>query len=989
MLPRLNTKPKKNQNNLHPDNAVHEEQKAKEDLINIIGNEAASNMDDDFSFSVSNEENNRSMLENNMPENNEKSLEESISEEKLEDLVNPIINNPNPINNNPNPINNDQEENLDDAGINNINNIQDDDRDLVVEAPKRRNLKKKSKNKQPEEQAPIISNKSSQKAPSAKAAAEPQIAAAAPQQRDEDLTQIDESLEPVQGWDFAAQKLPARKKQGWLSKLSSWAAYYGGKTIGKLFGAFAWLGKSLWGLVRPGPGTLGGTFKRMRGSSSFEPRQDPNIIPGWNGAKYENEEGTDDEVNVDFRRIPDIWSYPTAAKATEGKDEDRNAKPLDPVISVYVSQASPNYTVTKQDNTGHTHIGVEYSRYNAMSGRWQRYNLRFGYYMGGASYSSLTKTAITSYNNATIPGTLGDERTKLYDISRSFPAKPKQVSDVLRAAESYTDRGGYNQYTRNCTTFAKEMVVDVAKIKGAEGIFAKGEVHLPINQDAKLFGAGAIAPIFKADMENGFERMRTKDNLDYERYGSKLATREDYERYKNSLSFWTPHVTEGHFPNVTAENMKRTEGGKSGKIGKFDTFNNGTKSYNSAPITVVIQQLASVVSDLKSTLTTITPLNQLTAAEMTQELQEVMSDLDSNKIFTDLVTLFPYQHDEKLFQSKTKQSTLVKGRTMMTDLIKKLNTLLFRYYRNDKRVQKKVMNVINVLNHGISAIDEAYGVTEENDLPGSGDLKDLQNSYGKKEYDFTVNGETVSMNASEYEAWLQIFGTPQKALENYSRYHTLKDKNKENQITDAEFKELLKLDRFNDLALDFEKSHKYMISKEKYSQQDVDYAFSLAKKERQGGVESTIFEQDWNDPTMTNMKNPSASAAGTYQMLIMKGVFGGMKDRFSNEFKEEADGKNITKEMVSWISADAVDCIRNHQDEMKTILRAMKRTTDKPDEAKLQTGFIDLFTKWLFHTLRKDKEPNQYRPMIRNLTGYSSEVLKEADKVIKEVMDEN
>ncbi|MBQ6505504.1 MAG: hypothetical protein IJI57_16485 [Flexilinea sp.] len=976
MFPRQNNKQKRNiPNNQAPNNAILEEQKAQNPLLNI-GNEAMSELSD-FSFSESNEANNRGMLENNLLENNDISLEQSLSEANLEDLLNPIIKN--------------QEENKGEAGINNINRIKDNDGDLVVEAPKRRNLKKKSAKKQPEEQAPKISKNSSQKAPAARAAAAPQRAAAAPQERDEDLTHVDQSMEPVQGWDFAAQKLPARRKQSWLSKLGSWAAYYSGKTIGKLFGSLAWLGKSLWGLVTPGPGTLGGTFKRMRGSSSFKERTDPNNIPGWDGAQFENEEGPQDEVNADFRRVPELWSWPTAEKAAEGEDEDRNAKPRDPVISVYIAQASPDYTVTKGGGTGHTGIGVEYSRYSAKSGRWQRYNLRFGYYIGGGGGSFLSKMAVSSYNNATIPGKLMDEKNNLYDISRSFAAKPKQVSDVLRAAESYADRGGYNQYTRNCTTFAKEMIVDVAKIKGAEGIFAKDEIHLPAKQDAKLFGAGALAPIFKADMENGFEKMRTKDDLDYNRYGSKLATKEDYERYKNSLSSWSSRATEGHSPNASAENMKRAEGGKSGLIGKYDTFENGTKSYSSAPISVVTQQLVPLVSDLKSTLTSITPLNQLTAAGMTQELQELMNDLDANKILGDMMRMFPLQNDKILFKQKTKQSDLVKGRTMMTDLIKKLNTLLFRYYRNDKRVQEKVLNIINVLNHGINAIDEAYAHTEENDLTDSrGELKELQNNYGKKEYDFTVNGKSVVLNASEYEAWLQVYGTPQKALENSSRYYELKHKSENNEITDAEDKEYQKLSRMHNLILDFERSHRYMITKEKYNQQDVDYAFSLAKKEQQGGVESTMFEQSWNDPTMTNMKNPSASAAGTYQMLIMKGVFGGMKDRFSNEFKdkENSKDKNDIMEMVSWLSADVADCVRNHQDEMKTIIRAMKKTTDKPDEAKLRVAFIDLLTKWLFHSLRKDRDPNQYRAIIKGLTSYKSDVMKETDKVITAVMKE-
>lgn len=1033
---------KKNANRKNGGNGI----RGGQPLLNI-GNEAA-NQTDGFQDLISNEANNAAMglddslmhyAENDLnklvlntgEENKKKEIPAEIIKEGLggyyeNDLNNLTLNKPkivkntnlnkkkkrnNNINNDINNINNiNNDINTDEKQLNLINDPepkgmaekdQPDDVSLdmsqgsikplieeipgglidyfINEKPKNDSGKKEKKGKK--------GSKSSKKSSAPKAAALPQ--------RDEDLTQIDQSLEPVQGWDFTAQKLPARKRQKWLSKLGSWAAYYGGKTIGKIGGIFAWLGKAIGGLFFKGPGTMGGTFKRLRGSSKFEPRRNRNLIPGWDGAEYQNEEGSEDEVSLDFRRIPEIWSYPIAETPVEGDSEDRNAKPRDPVISVYISQASDKYTVTKNGSTGHTGIGVEYSRYSAMSGRWQRYNLRFGYYIGGGGASLLTKMAVSSYSNATIPGKVLDEKGKQYDISRSFPAKPKQVSAVLRAAENYADRGGYNQYTRNCTTFAKEMVVDAAQIKSAEGIFAKDELWLHAKQDAKLFGAGAMAPIFKAEMENGFEKWRTKNDLDYRNYGSKMGSREDYEQYKNSLSLWSSRVTKGHSPNGTAENMRRTEGGKSGTIGMFDTIEDGINNYDNAPISIVTQQLVPLVQDLKTTLTSITPLDQLTNAKMPQELQDLMRDLDGQKILMDLVTLFPNQMDPKLFAQKTKQSTLVKGRTMMTDLIKKLNTLLFKYYRNDKRVQKKVLKIINALNHGINAIDDAYGKTDENDLTDNrGELKNLLNDYGRKEYNFTINGKQVAMNNSEYEAWLQVYGEPQKALTQYQKYYTLKNKIRSKQASEADKKDFEKLDRIHNLTQDFQRSHRYMLSKEKYNQQDVDYAFSLEKKERQGGVESDMFEQNWNDTTMANMKNPSASASGTYQMLIMKGVFGGMKDRFSNQFKDYKENKDIKNyklfgEMSDWISADAADCIKSHQKEMETIIRAMKHTTDKPDDAKLRVSFSDLLTKWLFQLFRADLDPNQYRIIVKNLMSYKTDVMKEADKVITTVMEED
>ena len=54
--------------------------------------------------------------------------------------------------------------------------------------------------------------------------------------------------------------------------------------------------------------------------------------------------------------------------------------------------------------------------------------------------------------NATVPAQLFNDDIYGYDISRSFPAKPWQVNAIMKASETYADKG-YNLYNRNCTTF--------------------------------------------------------------------------------------------------------------------------------------------------------------------------------------------------------------------------------------------------------------------------------------------------------------------------------------------------------------------------------------------------------------------------------------------------------------------------------------------------------------------------------------------------------
>ena len=809
---------------------------------------------------------------------------------------------------------------------------------------------------------------------------EPLIKEAAP---GEDLTQIDESLVPVEGLNFVAQKLPERKKPGLGTKIRNWLSYYTGKTIGKIGGFFATLGKGIADLFKKGPGTFGGIRNGMRGSSRFREKTNSNVIPGWNGATFEEVTGPDDQVNVDFRRVPDVWSLPIAENATEGDDKDKSAKPRDPVISVYVTQTSDKYTASNE-GTGHSGIGIEYSRYSAKAGRWQRYKVRFGYAMKGGGGSVTAKLAVTGYNNATIPGMITNESNRAYDISRSYPAKPKQVSNVLRAAESYAEQGGYNAYTRNCTTFAKEMIVDVAKIKGAESVFAKENVTTDAKTDAKLFGAAAIAPIFKAEMENGFEKIRGKKDLDYQNFGNEMVTKDEYERYKNSLKLFSKRSSETYSPNAVGENLMRAEGGKAGQIGKNSVINLNKLSHfsNESHLSAMVRLLALSFYDLKNVIEGITPKD----IEKPQEFENLIKELDFSDFKTKLNKLIP-DYQNKNNENQFKQSDLVNGRTMMTDMIKNLNKLLFKYYQNDKRIQPLILHNIDILNNVISLIDHAYRTTQKKDLNvEDSDLGDLKSNFSDKFYYFKNDKKSYGITSTGYEAWLQIYKTPQAAMEKIMEYKNLEEKHKKGILSPREKRDFYSFCRIINLASDFVTSHNYMMDKEEYNQQDVDYAFSLAKKERPNdGTDFDLFEkQKDNDNTMSEMTDPNASAGRTYQMLIMKTVFGGMKGRF----KELYNGNFDAKEAAAWLDNDAANCVKNHEKEMTMILLGLKHTIDEPDKEKLEAGFTNLLTRWLSQLFRTNTYKDGYKAIVTALQKADSTVMKETGKLITRVMSE-
>ena len=86
---------------------------------------------------------------------------------------------------------------------------------------------------------------------------------------------------------------------------------------------------------------------------------------------------------------------------------------------------------------------------------------------------------------------------------------------------------------------------------------------------------------------------------------------------------------------------------------------------------------------------------------------------------------------------------------------------------------------------------------------------------------------------------------------------------------------------------------------------------------------------------------------------------------------------------------DSENCVKEHKEELTTIIRGLKHTTDEPNEDKLESGFLDLFTRWLYQLFRKDKDEAQYNLMIMTLTKRNGAAMREVLKIISDVMKED
>ena len=289
-----------------------------------------------------------------------------------------------------------------------------------------------------------------------------------------DLGLAAEDMEPIKGWDFVPQRFPQQHRQSGAGKLATKIAYYTGKTIGKALSFLLKLAVFPYGAY-----LLGKRYSNWKKNrSGLQKKKDFKSIPGWNGAKFENRPKDPNELDIDFRRVPEVWSYPIAAEA-----EKEPGKPRDPILSVYIAQTEPGeYKQTDgEDSTGHSGIGIEFSRYSRIHQKWERYNLRYGFFLSGGM-TSLSTNVMLGYHQATVPGQLRNEKGREYNISRNYPVNNRQVNAVLKASKTYADKG-YNNYTRNCTTFAREMIVDTARIPGTAPLFKQDKVEFSKNHD--------------------------------------------------------------------------------------------------------------------------------------------------------------------------------------------------------------------------------------------------------------------------------------------------------------------------------------------------------------------------------------------------------------------------------------------------------------------------------------------------------------------------
>ena len=815
-----------------------------------------------------------------------------------------------------------------------------------------------------------------------------------------ELAQADKDMQPVQELNFQPVRMKENKLKmegGFLSTITQFLGITVGKAIGTVF--------NLGLLPFTGAIIAKDFIKSWWNKGSLQEKRDHKKIPGWDGAEFEEDKRqNDNEVNVDFRKVPAVWSYPIASKAAEmnrnaenQNDPKQREKPLDPIVSVLVDQPKEGSADSIiNGEMGHTMLGIEYSRFSRISNRYERYRIKYGFYPAGGLNTSAAMMMVS--RDAVVPGQLYNDVAHKYTISRRFKAKPAQVNAIMKASETYADKG-YGYFTRNCTTFVKDMVQNVGHItKLAEPIFQQDAVQFGYKERLGMFAAKSFNLNAEAGMENLLMDLGKRQDQTYENFGNKRATQQDYNNYKKSLDHEITIQKYTEIPAMVGENLRRASGEHAGEVDSWK-YTGNLKKLGEDEDEGVETSLQSVMDaceheamNLKALIREI--LADTSPEQIPPELLEIIEGISTTGLsLWDLedktkkyckdknIPRTPDMETEALTQDDLREA----GEALDAD-ISRLQRLQ-KYFKNDERLHMPIVHLISLVNWGHQLVDYFYlNIRRGKNNPG--ELGDIRGEMRYNTFEVGAGDKVAVFTPTLYEAYLQIYKTPEAAVKNKARYDELSDKlNDGDDLTAAENKEMKKFERLERTVEAFKTSHDYLLEKDTFSPQDVQYIFNLQAKEKQG-VESEAFSE-------------GKTSAQIYQSLLFEKVFGGMKERFLSQEDFKNDGEPSTEllnELKKWLDNELEQSANRKFSNLITLMTGMKRAMPDPTKDEMVRQFyMNMRTVWIdrIFDLKNFKSEFQYaagilpRKFSEIMGDQGSKFRKVVDKVIQFILSED
>ena len=164
-----------------------------------------------------------------------------------------------------------------------------------------------------------------------------------------------------------------------------------------------------------------------------------------------------------------------------------------------------------------------------------------------------------------------------------------------------------------------------------------------------------------------------------------------------------------------------------------------------------------------------------------------------------------------------------------------------------------------------------------------------------------------------------------------------------------------------------------MLERDEYSQQDMDYAFALEKKEKQ------VFSDDFLSDGKTS--------AAVYQSLFLEKIFEGMKERAENFINEQHISENGNLDALQdWLDTNMSENIKDKRMEMFKIVRALDKASNYPSRGELLGRALELIkNRWIARLFAGAAQANQNEALIN--TSENGHAGDGPDRLLRDAYD--
>lgn len=630
---------------------------------------------------------------------------------------------------------------------------------------------------------------------------------------------------------------------------------------------------------------------------------DLNRIPGTNRQfeKAEPEKGPDDQPLItDSYRTPLVWSLPIPAdpnqspKLTLMISQPKEGDDTSHILTENEAQNLNSRQRLTGGSSGHSFASLEYTKIDPLTNKPQRYKTVFGFYpKGGFNAKSIQQAQYMT--GFLIPGELHNELDgkydAAYDVRKEYTLNNKQFNQVVLAAQKY-EEGGYNLITRNCTTFATDMV----KAAGIDDkILEETDFTSNTNTDKYLSAGSTILAYGTAANRVALHTMEEKLNrpdFSFQRFNQNMVNKQDLKHFSGLA---LNQRAKGYTPSHIAEMIRNDKNFRLGQS-RFLVERKAGGYNNYEAFLKFVTRLNQEMTDFSKSVTELAP--------HAEDASRVYRNLDgyheaSLKPITTVATA-AFLKSATNFQ-KHKDSLIVFNQAV-EQYQDGLNEIFHNTFNADPRLNLHFQKISAIL-EGMKQLGES----QYQDLYSDNTLNDTGVISRRGELDYTQLGDSIDRDR---DVSVQMFSVMTKEYKYQVQRDPQNSSPRMSSSTDVSvkhvlagcivfgsfseyMKQLVNFDTLKDAAFHYalDKEGEKTLQKLAMKMKTLE-TFAAAEQLKLG---SAIPDDETIDLYFHKLpleernfrKNDTTPVSNIYQQIAMESVYGGLKTRLRGVFDEQ------------------------------------------------------------------------------------------------------